>query len=193
MQKFMTALAMLGALQAGACATIIEGSNQNVNVSAVESGSGTEIQGAECTLTSPSIGTQRVTTPGSVKLEKSKNSVSVLCNKSGYAAGTGTIASHFAAATVGNFLIGGLIGVGIDAASGAANKYDDKIAVTMARLPEPPPEPGRTAATRRAPPPPPAAPVAEPAVSPAPGKPPKCSEVGGYEAYKAKTGQICTL
>lgn len=46
-----------------------------------------------------------------------------------------------------------------------------------------------------APPPPPAAPA--PSVSapaPTPGGPaPKCKDVGGYEAYKARTGQVCDI
>jgi hypothetical protein len=46
------------------------------------------------------------------------------------------------------------------------------------------------------PPPPPATPppaVAAPA-SPAPGGPaPKCKDVGGYEAYKQKTGNVCEI
>jgi hypothetical protein len=183
------------ALQGGACATVIEGSTQVVSVSAVEMDGGAEIGGAECALSSPAIGTQKVLTPGSIKLDKSRHAIAVSCTKDGYEPGTGSITSHFAAATAGNILIGGLIGVGIDAASGAANKYDEKVTVTMAKKSEPPPA-GRSAA-RRSPAPPPAKAVpasAQPAapVEP-PAKPPKCRDVGGYEAYKAKTGLVCEL
>lgn len=138
------------ALQAGACATIIEGSDQTIAVSTVDKNGGIEIAGAECTLTSASIGSHRVMTPGSVMLPKSKNNVNVVCNKDGYEAGTGSVTSHFAAATVGNLLIGGLIGVGIDAASGASNKYDERIVVTMDKKPEPAPTPTPKPVMRRA-------------------------------------------
>ncbi len=198
MQCAIKALAVVAiALQTGACATIIEGSGQTISVSSIEQ-DGKEVGGAECVLTSPAIGTQKVMTPGAVRLDKSKHGVSVVCNKEGYEAGTGTVVSHFAAWTAGNVLIGGLIGVGIDAASGASHKYDDKVVVTMAKKPEPPPEPLKRTATRRVTAPPPASPVPA-AVQPAPpiappaSKPPKCRDVGGYEAYKAKTGEVCEL
>ncbi len=182
------------ALQAGACATIIEGSSQTVSVSTIDRNGGAEVAGAECTLSSATIGTHRVITPGAARLEKSKNAATVSCTKEGYEAGTATIASHFAAATAGNLLIGGLIGVGIDAASGAANKYDDKVVVTIAKKPEPPPAPGKRMVRREAAPPAPKPmPTAVQSAPPKPAKPPKCKDVGGYEAYKAKTGEICEI
>lgn len=198
MQPCIKALAVLAiALQAGACATIIEGSGQTVSVAAIEKDGGAEIGGAECKLSSPAIGTVTVMTPGAARIEKSKNAINVVCNKDGYESGGGTIASHFAAVTAGNLLIGGLIGVGIDAASGAANKYDEKVTVTMAKKPEPPPPAGPARRTaKRAAPPTPAfpTPVAAPAPPPpANAKPPKCRDVGGYEAYKAKTGEVCEI
>lgn len=190
MQQTLKTLALIAiALHSGACATIIEGSNQVVSVSTVDQ-QAAEVPGAECTLVSPAIGSLKVVTPGSIKLEKSKNDINVTCTKEGYETGRGKIVSHFAAATVGNVLIGGLIGAGIDAASGAANKYDEKIVVVMAKMPGPPQErPGKTVAreTRM---PPQHDVVQRPA---APPVRPRCKDVGGYEEYRKRTGEVCQL
>ena len=62
----------------GACATIIEGSDQTVTVI-------TEPPGAVCTFTrgNATVGVANPT-PASVHLEKSKDNISILCQKDGY-------------------------------------------------------------------------------------------------------------
>ncbi len=46
------------------------------------------------------------------------------CEKEGYRTGEAAVESDIAAMTFGNIILGGGIGVVIDAASGASNKYD---------------------------------------------------------------------
>lgn len=109
----MALLSLLLVVCAG-CATVTRGSTQSVSVNAP--------QGAICTLTSPSFGTRTITAPNTVVLEKGSNDVNVHCKKACYRDGTGVIASSFEEMTAGNILIGGVIGLGVDMASGAINK-----------------------------------------------------------------------
>src|ERR1043165_3527759 len=110
----LTAFAAVAALgvAVSACATIIDGTTQSVSVNTSPE------QRAACTLiTSP--GTWYVTSPGSTTVHKTKTDLDVTCTKPGYKPGHVVAASHFTGKTAGNILAGGLVGVGVDAASGA--------------------------------------------------------------------------
>jgi hypothetical protein len=72
-----------------------------------------------------------VTTPGSTNVHKTKNDLSIDCTKAGYAPAHLVAASRFGGTTAGNLIAGGVIGIGIDAASGANYHYDSPITVTM--------------------------------------------------------------
>ena len=91
--------------------------------------------GALCQLQSPAIGTRTVQTPANITLPKSKNNVAVSCTAQCYTPGVGTLASHTEVMAAGNVLFGGIIGLGIDAASGAMNTYDPGVEVIMTPLP----------------------------------------------------------
>jgi len=123
MRKLLLA-AVCGLVVAG-CATIIKGSNQTVSVNTPG------VPGAMCTLTSEGIGTKYVQTPGSITLEKSKDNIVVTCTKECYLDSGGVLNSKFQAVTLGNILLGGVIGLGVDAASGAMNEYSPDIQVLM--------------------------------------------------------------
>ena len=45
--------------------------------------------------------------------------------------GVGTLASSVEGMTAGNILVGGVIGLGVDAASGAINKYEPGVEIKM--------------------------------------------------------------
>jgi hypothetical protein len=90
---------------------------------------------ATCTLTSSAVGTKVVQTPATITLEKGRESVTVHCTKECYTDGSGVIASDFEAMTMGNIILGGVIGVGVDAASGAMNKYAPEAQVVMTPIP----------------------------------------------------------
>ncbi|WP_404385813.1 hypothetical protein [Caenispirillum salinarum] len=114
------------ALALGACSSIVEGTSQNVSVM-------TDPSGASCTLSSPNgvLGIVNPT-PGSIEVPKSKHNISVACEKEGFQNGAGVLASSFEAMTIGNVIFGGLIGVAIDAGSGAMNKYPATVTVLLA-------------------------------------------------------------
>jgi hypothetical protein len=120
------------------CATITKGTTQIVAVNTPG------VQGAVCTLTSPTIGTQTVITPGTLTLQKGGSNIGVHCTKECYIDGIGTIPSNLEGMAAGNIILGGIIGIGVDAASGAMNNYAPDIQVGMTpdpacRTPPPPP------------------------------------------------------
>jgi hypothetical protein len=107
-----------------ACATITKGTIQLVAVDTPG------VTGATCTIQTQS-GPQLVTTPGSVTLTKGSASLPVTCTKECYLLGSGIIASNAEAMAAGNVVFGGIIGLGVDAATGAINKYADQVTVAM--------------------------------------------------------------
>ena len=112
----------------GSCSTIVKGTNQVVSVNTPG------VPGAMCTLQSPAIGTRSVKTPGTIKLPKSRHDVVVNCTAQCFK-GTGMLASGTEMMTAGNVFLGGVIGLGVDAASGAMNKYEPGVEVSMSRIP----------------------------------------------------------
>ena len=119
----IAAIAALGAALSG-CASIVEGTTQSIAITSPPT------DGAKCVLTS-SEGTYYVTTPGNTTVHKTKNDLDVVCTKDGFKEARTTIPSHFNGATAGNILAGGVIGLGIDAATGANYNYPTEFAVTM--------------------------------------------------------------
>ena len=118
-------VAICAAATLGACSTIIEGTSQEISIS-------TKPPEASCALERDGVEIGRVpSTPGKVTIEKNKQNILITCNKDGYKEAVYTNASDYAAATAGNLLIGGIIGVGIDAATGAANKYESNVEITL--------------------------------------------------------------
>lgn len=106
-------------LVAAGCATITKGTTQSVAVTTPG------VPGATCTLSSAGIGgTKTLTTPATITLDKSQDNIQVVCKKECYQDAVGIIASHTEAMAAGNIVAGGVIGLGVDAASGAMNRYN---------------------------------------------------------------------
>ena len=118
------------ALQVAGCATLTKGTTELVAVSTPG------VEGATCTLTSPTIGSQVVVTPGTITLQKGKDNIAVTCTKECYQDSIGMIASNFEGMSAGNIILGGIIGLGVDAADGAMNTYTPSIQVAMTPIPE---------------------------------------------------------
>jgi hypothetical protein len=110
------------------CSTLTTGTTQAVSL--VTPGA----DGANCELTSPEVGTINVVTPAQVMLSKSQHSVKVMCRKECFTDGQGIINSNFEEMTAGNILVGGVVGVVVDASSGAMNKYDPHVQIAMHRV-----------------------------------------------------------
>lgn len=129
MSRITAALFGLFSILFAGCSTIVKGTDQQVSVNTPG------VTGAVCQLQSPAVGTRTVQPPANIVLPKSKHNVAVTCQAQCFAKGVGTLASHTEMMTAGNVLFGGIIGLGVDAASGAMNKYDPGVEVMMTPLP----------------------------------------------------------
>jgi uncharacterized protein YceK len=107
------------------CATITKGTTQPISLNTPGA------PGAQCTLFSNAVGTKVVTTPATIVLDKSQESITVSCKKECFQDGTGVIASSTETMAAGNILVGGVVGLGVDAVSGAMNKYNQDNQIAM--------------------------------------------------------------
>ncbi len=107
------------------CASIVEGTSQNILVN-------TNPPGADCGFYRKGLRIATVTnTPGSGLVNKTKNDIWVVCVKAGYQQATYFNHSGVAGGTFGNLVLGGGIGWAIDSASGADNKYDGTVNLSL--------------------------------------------------------------
>ncbi|WP_131829727.1 hypothetical protein [Teichococcus deserti] len=138
----MRLLAALGLMiTLAGCSSIVDGTTQNILVN-------TNPAGATCGLYRENLNIGTIAaTPGTILVQKSKHDITILCVMNGYQQASHFNKSGVAGATVGNILLGGGIGWAIDSMSGADNKYDTPVNVTMV-----PVQPGSVAAPAVLPP-----------------------------------------
>lgn len=115
----MRILALISYFLLTGCSTIIAGRTQTITIQ-------TNPPGAACEFTQNGkiIGSVNPT-PGALMVTKTKHDISVLCKKDGYQETTDYLESGTEGATFANIIAGGVIGWGIDSASGADNKYPE--------------------------------------------------------------------
>jgi hypothetical protein len=91
--------------------------------------------GAACSLNRQGSSIARIEpTPGAATIKKTKYDITIVCNKEGFQEATYLNHSGAAGATFGNIVLGGGIGWAIDSASGADNKYDTPVNLTLVRV-----------------------------------------------------------
>lgn len=107
------------------CATVTKGGSQTVNVETIP-------PSGQCTLVreEDTLGIINPT-PGNVTVEKGSEMIEVRCHKEGYQPITAALTPEFEGMTAGNILLGGIIGLAIDAGSGATHKYPSSITITF--------------------------------------------------------------
>jgi hypothetical protein len=107
------------------CATVTTGMDQTLTVE-------TTPPGAVCTLKrdGETIGAVNPT-PGSLEIQKDKDEVLITCELADHLTATNTLDSVFQGATLGNIILGGVVGVVVDAGSGAMNKYPSSVMIRM--------------------------------------------------------------
>jgi hypothetical protein len=129
-----------------ACSSIIEGTSQQISVV-------TNPAGASCRFdrNGETIGVVNPT-PGGLVVKKTKHDIDVICTKDGYEEARFHNKSGIQEATFGNIVLGGGIGWAIDSASGADNKYEPAVNMTLNPTPGgTPTENGKPDATASAP------------------------------------------
>ncbi len=128
------------------CASVTRGTTENISISSTPEGATAEITGLE-------IPTSCVT-PCVVQAKRNAD-ITVTVNKEGYEPQiiplTKEIPGAGAAGFAGNVLLGGLVGMGVDAATGAALDHKPNPVIVTLQPAAPPPR--RPRPPRRAPPP----------------------------------------
>ena len=112
--------------QLTACASITAGTTQSISVDTVPR------KNADCNLKNDK-GNWNVTAPGSTTVTKAYGALTVTCHAKGGWAGSTSVASTTAGASFGNILVGGVIGAGVDMASGAAYVYPSSVLVNLTK------------------------------------------------------------
>jgi hypothetical protein len=122
----LIAIAALSSLTG--CASIVSGTSQVISVETLHSSG--NVAGATCKLQNDK-GVYYVTTPGTVTVHRAYGDMNVKCEKPGFEAGLANVKSSTKGMMAGNILFGGVIGAGVDAASGAAYDYPALFQVMM--------------------------------------------------------------
>ena len=126
MYRFKAVVMVSAMALVSGCATVMSGTSQSVFIDTPE------VQGAACDLTDAKGHQWHLpTTPGALSVGRGDGPMSIVCHKDGYKAGTVTAQETIAGATLGNIILGGGIGIFVDAMSGAAQRYPDKVVVWM--------------------------------------------------------------
>ncbi|MCX8098642.1 MAG: hypothetical protein N3F11_06525 [Casimicrobiaceae bacterium] len=128
--SFACLLAVFAHMLSG-CATVTTGTTQSVLVTTARD-DGREVEGATCTIRN-SKGAWSVVTPGSIHINKANADAHVECRKQGLPSGTAIVQSTTRAHTAGNIVLGGVIGLGVDAMSGAMWAYPDVWRIVLGR------------------------------------------------------------
>lgn len=120
-------LYLLTAVFMSGCASIIEGTTQEIIVNTIP-------EGANCSLEREGVSIARINpTPGSATVKKLKHDITIRCNKKGYKETAYLNHSDYAAASLANIITGGVAGWVIDSASGADNKYKSPVDITLTK------------------------------------------------------------
>lgn len=110
---------------ASGCATVTQGSKQIVNLH-------TDPPGATCDVAREARAiTSLAATPGLVQVGREWGAIDISCRKQGHQSAELRVESTVEAWTMGNILLGGIIGFAVDAASGAMRQYPESVTLTL--------------------------------------------------------------
>ncbi|WP_442895632.1 PEGA domain-containing protein [Bradyrhizobium sp. AZCC 1719] len=131
------------------CASVTRGTTENISISSTPSGATAEVSGLD-------VPTACVTP--CVVVAKRSADITVTVNKEGFEPQviplTKEIPGTGAAGFAGNILLGGLVGMGVDAATGAALDHKpNPVIVTLQPIAPAQPRPAKPRPSRRPPPP----------------------------------------
>ncbi len=123
----MVVFVPLAALLPG-CATFMGDTVQPISIITTCSGSSAVLH-AQCAV-SNSRGARSIATPGAVEVARDSGDLTISCVAPG-ADGQAVLKASGNWNTAGNILLGGIVGVGVDLASGAGYEYPKTIMIEM--------------------------------------------------------------
>jgi hypothetical protein len=118
---------LAGTLLVASCASVTTGTTQSLTVVS-------DPAGAQCKLLRGDSATMVgmiPQTPTTLRIDKSAELMTIECTKDGHEVTRTYLEPDFQAMTLGNAILGGGVGLMIDAASGAMAKYPENAVVTM--------------------------------------------------------------
>ena len=128
----MKRLSTIGLIWAAAlstgCATVMDGSTDSVSVNA--NGCDSDRSAIHCELEN-NDGVVHSMAPGTAVISKSSSALAIRCESNDGATGNTMVESTYNAKNIGNVLIGGGVGIIVDAVSGAMWKYPKAVNVPM--------------------------------------------------------------
>jgi len=127
--KLINAVVLAGTMSLTACASIFTGTSQEINVTTDPSGAACQVQ-----RKNEVIGFID-STPGAVTVDKSMSDITIVCAKQGYANMGSTADSSFQPVTLANIILGGVIGIIVDASTGAMGKYPTQVFIKLNPIP----------------------------------------------------------
>ena len=126
MKKYFRLPALMLALATlSACATVTSGTDHTLLVESDPVGAACMLQrdGANLGAVNPA--------PSAIRISKSRHDITVNCEKADHEPTSRTVTAGFQAMTLGNVLIGGVVGLAADLASGAAITYPESVKVVL--------------------------------------------------------------
>lgn len=129
--KNISALILLASssLLAG-CATVVNGTKQVVSIKTPP------VKNAECHLVNSKGEWYVKNTPSSVTVGRAYGDLKVACTKNKYGTHSKKFKSSVHPMVFGNVIIGGVIGAGVDVATGSAYNYPQELVVPMTKKAE---------------------------------------------------------
>jgi len=121
--NLVKAAGLAGLFLASGCATVISGDETDTQITSDPSG-------AECELTGDDYNTI-VRTPANVELDSDAAPVMIVCRMDGHREAAEEIDTSMDGSIFGNILLGGIIGVVVDAAAGSGMKYPDSVDLVL--------------------------------------------------------------
>jgi hypothetical protein len=114
-KKLSISLLIGAALSVTSCATIITGTKDKISFTSTPEGAKVMHKGVE-----------KCTTPCTAEISRSLSKQTVTFEKEGFSNNEVKLTKTFNAVSLVNILLGGAIGIGIDAATGSLTKYSPK-------------------------------------------------------------------
>lgn len=134
MTRLLTSCIVATVFLLTSCATLISGTNQNINLKAVDIGTNETLSGVVCSVNTTKGAGYNVDldTTSFISIEKDQGMLQFNCTKAGYKQVSIVSTQSFDGATIGNILF--WPGFIVDASTGSMKKYPSNIMISMQKI-----------------------------------------------------------